>query len=82
MTVDQIVQHIKELGALAAALAAIGGVLWWAVGKPFRNFLQREIVANLVSIKDATEESTQVAKAVQHELHAHVTDPDAHGGRV
>jgi hypothetical protein len=53
MTVAQLLQAIIMAGTVAGALSALGIVAHFAIIRPFRKFIRREIVGNLVEIKDA-----------------------------
>lgn len=81
MTIHELVTALKELGAVAAALTAIGGVLWWVAWRPFKTLLRNEVVANLVGIRDSVDAGTAATEAVQRELHEHVNDKNAHPSR-
>jgi len=77
MTVQQIVDSIKELGALATALTAIGGLVWLVVGRPFVAFLDRKFD----TLTKAIEAGTAATEAVRHELQEHINDKTAHPGK-
>lgn len=65
MTVKDFGDALIYLGALAAALTAIGGLLYWVAVRPFRRWLREQIG----EVRE-TAEQTRVAAAA---VHAEVT---------
>lgn len=78
ITLEQLAHGVIYAGGLAAAITAIGVLLHFCIVRPVRAFVRREIVGELVGIKDALIESTRVAEQVQQKLEDHI----ANGGHV
>lgn len=78
ITVEQVGHGVIYAGTLAAALTGIGAFLHFALVRPMRGFLRKEIVGNLVEIKDALEQNTSETEALKHMLEDHI----ANGGHL
>lgn len=72
MTVQELLNGVIYAGALAGALVAILGFLHFALVRPMRGFLRKEIVGSLVDIKDAIELSTSAMETLERRLQEHV----------
>lgn len=72
MTVHELLNGVIYAGALAGALVAILGFLHFALVRPMRVFLRKEIVGSLVDIRDAVKSSTAAMENLEHQLQAHV----------
>ena len=72
MTIQELLNGVIYAGTLAGALAAILAFLHFAVVRPMRAFLRKEIVGSLVDIKDAIELSTTALEGREHRLQEHV----------
>lgn len=78
MTVQELLNGVVYTGTLAGAIVAIFGLLHFALVRPMRSFLRKEIVGSLVDIKDAVELNTTMTESLEHKLEAHI----ANGGHV
>lgn len=78
MTVHELLNGVIYAGVLAGALTGIGTFLHFAAVRPMRSFLRKEIVENLVEIKDAVETNTQVTDDLRYKLEDHINN----GGHV
>lgn len=78
VTLQELLNGVIYMGTLAGALAGIGLLLNWTVVRPLRGFLRGEIVAELVSIKDALEDNTTTNAMLQRQLHDHINDDRVH----
>ena len=72
MTIQELLNGVIYASTLADALAAILAFLHFAVVRPMRAFLRKEIVGSLVDIKDAVQSSTTAMEALEHQLQNHV----------
>lgn len=74
MTVEELLSGVIYTGSLAAALVAILGFLHFALVRPMRNFLRREIGGVLVDIKDAVEVNTTTVQGLEQKLDDHISN--------
>jgi hypothetical protein len=74
MTVQELLNGVVYTGALAGAIVAIFGLLHFALVRPIRSFLRREIVGSLVDIKDALEVNTTTVEGLERRLNDHITN--------
>lgn len=72
MTVQQLVNGVVYAGTVAGALSGIGVFLHFAVVRPVRGFLRREIVANLVEIKAALDGNADTLEGLGRRLDDHI----------
>jgi hypothetical protein len=77
MTVAQLLQAIITAGTVAGAISALGVVAHFAIIRPFRKFIRKEIVGNLVEIKDAVGGTARL-DALTTRLDALATRVDEH----
>jgi hypothetical protein len=83
MTVAQLLQFIILAGTVAGAMTTIGIVIHFAVIRPFRRFIRKEIVGNLVEIKDAVGSTAGLdalsvrLDALSARLDEHLSHPNA-----
>lgn len=75
VTIEQIGHGVIYAGTLAAALTGIGAFIHFALIRPLRNFLRKEIVNNLVDIKDALEQTS-------NRLEDHIDQADARDNKI
>ena len=78
MTVQELLNGVIYAGALAAAVASIFGLLHFALVRPMRSFLRKEIVGSLTDIKDAVEFNTNTVEGLNAKLDDHIN----HGGHL
>ncbi len=71
ITLQQVWNFIIALGTIAGAVTGIGACIHFAVVKPLRKFLRREIVENLV-------EMNQSMMRLEVKMTEHIRDPKAH----
>ena len=64
MTIRHLGDIIIWFGAVAAALTAIGGFLYWVAVRPFRRWLREQIG----QVREATEQTRDAAEKVQAEV--------------
>ena len=72
MTIQELLNGVIYAGTLAGALAAILAFLHFAVVRPMRSFLRKEIVGSLVDIKDALEQNTAGMVNLETQLQGHI----------
>jgi hypothetical protein len=78
MTVQELLNGVVYTGTLAGAIVAIFGLLHFALVRPMRSFLRKEIVGSLTEIKDAVEFNTTTVEGLNAKLDDHI----AHGGHL
>lgn len=78
MTLAELLNGVVYTGTLAGACVAIGGLAFWVIVRPLRNFLRREIVTELVSIRGSVDSSTKATEALQTQLEQHIADGHLH----
>lgn len=64
MTIRDLGDALIYLGAVAAALSAIGGLLYWTAVRPFRRWLREQIR----EMRTAAEETRDATNAIQGEV--------------
>jgi len=74
MTIQELLNGVIYSGTLAGALVAILGFLHFAMVRPLRNFLRREVVGGLTDIKDAVEINTTTLENLQGRLDDHISN--------
>lgn len=74
MTVQQFLNGIIYVGAVAMGIMSIGTIAHYMIVKPMRKFLQKEIGGVLVSIREAIEVNTKVTKDLDDRLTAHISN--------
>ena len=74
MTVEELLNGVVYAGTLAGSTVAILAFLHFAVVRPMKSFLRKEIVGSLVEIKDAVEVNTTTVEGLQHKLDDHINN--------
>lgn len=82
MTVEQITNGVVYVGTVAGALSGIGLFLHYAMVRPLRGFLRREIVANLVDISHKLDANTSETQALGQRLTDHLNDAADRDARI
>jgi hypothetical protein len=70
--VDDIGDKIIYAGAIAGSLSALGLFAHYAIVRPLRGFLRREIVGNLVEIKTALDRNSKQLGLMKEQLKDHI----------
>ncbi len=71
ISLEQVFSALVGLGGVVGALTTIGMFFYMVLFRPFRNFLRKEISANLIKINETVERTEQ-------QLLAHIANPVAH----
>lgn len=74
VTIADLIAGVIYTGTLTAALTGIGAFMHFAVVRPMRSFLRKEIVGSLTDIKDAVNNSTQTINDLDARLTQHITN--------
>ena len=74
MTIQELLNGVIYTGTLAGACVAIFGLLHFALVRPIRSFLRREVVGGLTDIKDAVELNTTTVEGLEQKLAAHINN--------
>ncbi len=72
MTISELLNGVIYTGTLASALSGIGALIYLTAVRPFTKFLRREIVENLVEIKDAINNHSNDLMTLRNEFEYHV----------
>lgn len=74
MTVSDFFNGVVYAGGLTTSVVGIFAFAQFVIVKPIRNFLRKEIVANLTSIKAAIEVNTRVTQDLDDRLTQHISN--------
>lgn len=71
ITLAQITNLLATIGTIAGGMTGIGAMVHFAIVRPLRKFLRREIVENLVEINSSV-------NRLEIKMTEHMRDPGAH----
>lgn len=78
MTIREFLNGVIYTGTVVGALTGIGVFIHFAIVRPMRAFLRKEIVGSLVDIKEAVEHNTKSTDDLSLKLDEHI----ANGGHA